>query len=52
MTPAGPVPWNGEDPLQLTGAARYLTVIAPVVSGWCAIFDTETSVLLALKCQG
>ncbi len=45
MTPAGPVPWNGEEPLQLTGAARYLTVIAPVVSGWCAIWDRARQML-------
>jgi hypothetical protein len=34
MTPAGAVQWNGERPLELREAARYLVAVAPVVSGW------------------
>jgi hypothetical protein len=51
MTPAGAVPWNGEEPLELRDAARYLVAVAPVVSGWCAIFDTETARLTPIRCS-
>src|SRR5262249_11431720 len=50
MTPAGAVPWNGEGPLELREAARHLVVVAPVVSGWCAVFDTVRSQLTPIRC--
>src|SRR5262245_3757569 len=50
MTPAGPVEWNGEVPLALAEDSRYLVVVAPVVSGWCAIFDTIEACLTPIRC--
>ena len=50
MTPRGRVEWNGEGPLELRTDARYLVVIAPVRSGWCAIFDTADSQLTPVAC--
>src|SRR5262249_19917316 len=50
MTPAGRVEWNGEAPLALKEEARYLVVVAPVVSGWCAIFDTAHACLIPIRC--
>jgi hypothetical protein len=51
MTPAGAVPWDGEGPLELREAARYLIGVAPVVSGWCAVFDTRSSMLTPIRCS-
>ena len=51
MTPAGAVRWNGERPQELREAARYLVAVAPVVSGWCGVFDTRTSVLTPFRCS-
>lgn len=50
MTPSGPLDWNGEGPLELSADARYLVVIAPVRSDWCAIFDTAHSLLTPVAC--
>jgi len=52
MTPTEKVDWVGQGPLLLKGAERYLAAIAPVVSGWCAIFDTQESQLTPLRCDG
>jgi hypothetical protein len=49
MTPTGRVDWAGEKPLDLCGAGRYLVVVAPVLSGWCAIFNTASSQLTPLR---
>jgi hypothetical protein len=51
MTPTGAVPWNGEEPLALREAARYLVAVAPVVSGSCAIFDTTSFQLTPIRCS-
>ncbi len=50
MTPRGLVNWNGATPLVLNPQERSLIVIAPVVSGWCAIFDTDEQTLIPLRC--
>jgi hypothetical protein len=52
MTPAGRVPWNGEGPLELAAPERYLVVLAPVVGGWCAVYDAEASRLTPVWCGG
>jgi hypothetical protein len=52
MTPAGRIDWNGETPLSLDTACRHLVVVAPVVEGWCAIFDTVESCLTPIRCRG
>lgn len=52
MTPAGRVPWDGAGPLELRAEERYLVIVAPVVSGWCAVFDTAESRLTLLRCDG
>ncbi len=50
MTPTGAVVWDGEGPLELTEPLRFLVVVAPVFSGWCAIFDTDRAELLPIRC--
>lgn len=50
MTPSGRVDWNGEVELALVEGSRYLVVVAPVVSGWCAIFDTDQGRLIPVRC--
>jgi hypothetical protein len=50
MTAAGQVEWNGEVPVALGEESRYLVVVAPVVSGWCAIFDTAEARLIPVRC--
>jgi hypothetical protein len=37
----GRMRWDGLGPITLRGPDRYLVVVAPVVDGWCATFDTE-----------
>jgi Calcineurin-like phosphoesterase superfamily domain len=44
-TPQGRLDWEGERPLHFTRPNRYFVVMAPVISGWCAVYDTATSVL-------
>ena len=51
MTPTGQLAWDGEQPLELAVDTRYLIVVAPVVSGWCAIFDTDESRLTPIRCD-
>ena len=50
MTRSGRVAWTGDRPLNLIDDERYLIVVAPVVCGWCATYDTERSELLPLRC--
>jgi hypothetical protein len=50
MSPAGPVAWEGQGPLALDGESRYLVVVAPVVAGWCAVYDTEDLLLTPVRC--
>jgi predicted phosphodiesterase len=49
MTPAGKVDWAGEAPLTFRPNLRYLVVLAPVVCGWCAVFDTTLSLLTPIR---
>jgi predicted phosphodiesterase len=51
MTSTGQVPWDAQEPLTLLKSLRYLIVVAPVVRGWSAIFDTETSLLSPFRCN-
>lgn len=50
MTPAGRVEWDGQSALDLKGPGRYLVVVAPVVDGWCAAYDTEAQTLFPVWC--
>jgi hypothetical protein len=50
MTPSARVEWNGEAPLTVEHASRHLIVVAAVVDGWCAVFDTELSTLIPIRC--
>jgi hypothetical protein len=52
MTPDGRVAWDGESALALTGEFRYLVVVAPVVLGWCAVYDTSDAQLSPILCAG
>jgi hypothetical protein len=50
MSPSARVEWNGEAPLALADGSRYLVVVAPVLSGCCAIFDTVEACLIPVGC--
>jgi len=51
VTPRRRIEWAGETPLDLAEEPRSLVVIAPVVSGWCAIFDTTARRLTPIRCE-
>ncbi len=42
---SGLLAWRGEEPLILSTDGRWLVVVAAVVDGWCARFDTTTGLL-------
>ena len=50
MTPSERLPWDGEDVLDLADDTRYLIVIAPVMNGWCAMYDTTNCQLTPIRC--
>jgi hypothetical protein len=50
MTPTGRLDWCGEAPLAMQPDTRHLVVVAAVVNGWCAIFDTAESRLTPIRC--
>jgi hypothetical protein len=52
MTPSGRLAWDGEGPLTLNEQGRYLVVVAPVVSGCCAVYDTTAALLTPVRCAG
>ena len=52
MTPDGQVAWDAERPLTLTQDSRFLVVVAPVVEGWCAVYDTTELQLTPVRCAG
>jgi hypothetical protein len=45
-TPAGPLAWDGSEPIVLAAPERYLVAVAAVCEGRCAVFDTDTGQLL------
>src|SRR5262249_30568135 len=44
-TPSGRLTWEGGEPLHLRPEERWLVVVAAVLDGWCAVFDTDTRFL-------
>ena len=46
---AGRIVWDGLCPITLRGPDHYLVVVAPVVDGWCATFDTEQFELTPIR---
>lgn len=50
MTPSGITPWVGTEPVRLRAWERCLVVVAAVCDGHCAIFDTEYTELIPLRC--
>jgi hypothetical protein len=51
MSPEGQVAWDGLQPLTLNPETRYLIVVAPVVEGRCAIYDTAAAQLTPVRCD-
>jgi hypothetical protein len=45
----GGLQWDGSAPIHLHERRRYLTVVAPVMGGWCATFDTQTCCLTPIR---
>jgi hypothetical protein len=52
MSPSGRVDWDGVQPLTLNPETRYLIVVAAVVQGWCAVYDTVAAQLTPIRCDG
>jgi hypothetical protein len=50
MTPGGQLNWRGEGPVKLGEEPRYLVVVAAVVCGWCAVYDTAETELTPVRC--
>lgn len=50
MTPDGRLAWEGESPLRLRHGCRHLIVIAHLMHGWCATYDTHSSLLTPHRC--
>ena len=51
MTPSGNIDWSADAPLDLDPKTRHLILVAPVVSGWCVIYDQAESRLIPLRCD-
>jgi predicted phosphodiesterase len=45
-TPAGVLPWRGEEPVRLDSEDRYLVIVHAVWDGRFALFDTHTNDLI------
>jgi predicted phosphodiesterase len=45
-TPEGIIAWQGDRPVRLDRANRYLVVVHGVWNGRCALFDTDTNELI------
>lgn len=50
MTPGGPTSWRQSEPILLGAWERSLVVVAAVFEGHCAIFDTDRTELIPLRC--
>jgi predicted phosphodiesterase len=48
---AGRIEWDGVETLRLSGPDRYLFAVPAVLSGWCALFDTDRSELTTIRCS-
>ena len=46
----GPLDWDGTEKISFAGDQRYFVIIAPVFSGWSAVFDSETAELTPILC--
>lgn len=44
-TPERRMPWDGEDAFRYLADERYLTIVNAVVSGWCAVLDSDRDLL-------
>jgi hypothetical protein len=51
VTPRGPVAWDGGGPITLARPERFFVVVAPVIEGWCGVYDTTSSVLHPVHCR-
>lgn len=48
MSSTGRIEWDGVRPITLSEPDRYLVVVSAVVDGWCAMFETERSILVPI----
>ncbi len=49
MTPDGEIPWHADESIQLGACESCLIVVAAVLEGHCAVFDTEQMELTPLR---
>jgi predicted phosphodiesterase len=45
----GPIPWDGTSPARLKPPWRYLVVVNALVSGHCAVYDTDSGELVPVR---
>lgn len=50
-TPEGCLDWDGSKPVVLEPGQRYLVVVAAIVDGWCAVFDTTNGRLVPCRLE-
>ncbi len=50
MTDSGTNRWAGSEPIHLGAWKRCLVVVGPVFDGHCAVFNTESTELIPLRC--
>ncbi len=52
ITPDGPQPWSGKNPIIMNGPGRYLVSVHAVADGRCALIDTESNTLIPFERVG
>jgi predicted phosphodiesterase len=51
-SPGGPIDWDGASPTWLRPPDRYYLVVAALVHGWCATYETTTGELRPIRLTG
>jgi hypothetical protein len=46
----GPLDWDGTEKISFASDQRYFVIMAPVVHGWSAVFDSNTAELYPILC--
>ncbi|WP_169977949.1 metallophosphoesterase family protein [Tautonia rosea] len=49
VTPEGPLPWEGHEPLALPADRRCVVIVHAVADGWCGLYDAGEDVIIPLR---
>jgi len=47
----GPIDWDGTEKISFSTDRRYFVLIAPVIFGWSAVFDSKKAELVPIWCS-